>query len=39
MDIYQNQISHSEGQGYGLILSVHYNDRQAFEKHSKVDTK
>lgn len=32
VDFYQGQISHSEGQGYGMLLSVLYNDRAAFDK-------
>jgi endo-1,4-beta-D-glucanase Y len=32
MDYYHDLISHSEGQGYGMRLSVLYNDRAAFEK-------
>lgn len=26
------KISHSEGQGYGLLLAAHYGDRKAFEQ-------
>ncbi len=32
IDYYQNQISHSEGQGYGLRLAVTYNDKTTFDK-------
>lgn len=31
-DYSQNQISHSEGQGYGMRLAVIYNDKATFEK-------
>jgi endoglucanase len=31
IDIYQNRISHSEGQGYGLLLSVQNNDQPTFD--------
>jgi len=31
MDLFQNRISHSEGQGYGLLLSLHNNDKATFE--------
>jgi endoglucanase len=30
-DIYQNGCSHSEGQGYGMLLAVSNNDRAAFD--------
>jgi len=30
VDTGNNDISHSEGQGYGLVLALHYNDRQTF---------
>lgn len=30
-DFFQNRISHSEGQGYGLLLSLHNNDKATFE--------
>ncbi|MBF0304005.1 MAG: hypothetical protein HQK73_13275 [Desulfamplus sp.] len=30
-DLFQNNISHSEGQGYGLLLSVINNDKATFE--------
>jgi len=30
-DIYQNGCSHSEGQGYGMLLAVSNNDRPAFD--------
>jgi endo-1,4-beta-D-glucanase Y len=32
VDIKQDRISHSEGQGYGMILSVHFNDRASFDR-------
>jgi endoglucanase len=32
VDTYQGSISHSEGQGYGMCLSVKYGDRPTFEK-------
>ncbi len=32
IDIYQNRISHSEGQGYGLLLSVQNNDPSTFNR-------
>ncbi len=32
IDYYQDLISHSEGQGYGLCLSVLYDDKTTFEK-------
>lgn len=32
IDYSQNQISHSEGQGYGMQLAVIYNDKATFEK-------
>ncbi len=31
IDYYQSQVSHSESQGYGMNLSVMYNDRAAFD--------
>ncbi|MBF0411869.1 MAG: hypothetical protein HQK70_04050 [Desulfamplus sp.] len=31
-DHFQNNISHSEGQGYGLLLALHNNDKATFEK-------
>ncbi len=31
-DYSQNGISHSEGQGYGMLLAVAYNDKTSFEK-------
>lgn len=31
IDFHQDQASHSEGQGFGLLLAVAYNDRQAFD--------
>lgn len=32
VDAGQGGISHSEGQGYAMLLAVHYNDRTAFEQ-------
>lgn len=32
IDYYQNQISHSEGQGYGMRLALTYNDKATFDK-------
>lgn len=32
IDFYQHKISHSEGQGYGLLLALANKDKQAFEK-------
>jgi endoglucanase len=32
VDTANDQISHSEGQGYGMLLAVAANDRQAFER-------
>lgn len=32
IDIYQNRLSHSEGQGYGLLLSVKNNDPSTFNR-------
>lgn len=31
-DIFQNNISHSEGQGYALLLALYNNDKETFEK-------
>ncbi len=31
VDTGNKNISHSEGQGYGMLLSVHYDDRPTFE--------
>jgi len=31
VDIYQNNISHSEGQGFALLLAVAHDDRSAFD--------
>lgn len=31
VDFYQEQGSHSEGQGYGLLLAVAHDDRQTFQ--------
>ncbi len=31
VDFYQNKISHSEGQAYGLLLAVANDDKQAFD--------
>jgi endoglucanase len=38
VDFFQNSISHSEGQGYGLLLSLMNNDRDAFERMFKWTT-
>jgi endoglucanase len=32
VDFFQNSISHSEGQGYGLLLAVMNGDRPAFDR-------
>lgn len=32
IDFQNNSISHSEGQGYGMLLSVIFNDLETFEK-------
>jgi len=32
IDYFQDKISHSEGQGYGMVLAVVYNDKATFEK-------
>ena len=32
IDYYQNQSSHSEGQGYGLLLAVWHQDRETFDR-------
>jgi len=32
IDYYNGQISHSEGQGYGMLLSTMYNDKATFDK-------
>ncbi len=32
IDYYQNRVSHSEGQGYGMLLSILYRDRSTFYK-------
>jgi len=32
IDYYQNQISHSEGQGYGMLLAVIHNDKNTFNR-------
>lgn len=32
IDYYQAQSSHSEGQGYGMLLAVTHNDRAAFDQ-------
>ncbi len=32
IDFYQNQCSHSEGQGYGMLLAVHFNDLKTFSR-------
>ncbi len=31
VDYYQGGVSHSEGQGYGMLLSVVYNDKATFD--------
>lgn len=32
IDLQNNSISHSEGQGYGLLLSVLFDDKETFER-------
>ena len=32
VDFHQNAISHTEGQGYGLMLALHFDDKATFEK-------
>jgi endoglucanase len=32
IDFYQESMSHSEGQGYGLLLSLMHNDQPTFER-------
>ncbi|MBM4053312.1 MAG: endoglucanase [Planctomycetes bacterium] len=32
IDCYNGYVSHSEGQGYGMLLAVKYNDKAAFDK-------
>ena len=32
VDFYQDSMSHSEGQGYALLLSLMHNDRQTFDR-------
>lgn len=32
IDVYQDQVSHSEGQGYSMLLAVAYGDRETFGK-------
>ena len=32
IDYSQDKVSHSEGQGYGMVLSLAYNDKVTFEK-------
>jgi len=32
VDTGQERISHSEGQGFGMLFAVHYDDRAAFER-------
>ena len=32
VDYAQNKSSHSEGQGYGMLLSIYYNDQSTFNK-------
>ncbi|MGE5255993.1 MAG: glycosyl hydrolase family 8 [Hyphomicrobiales bacterium] len=38
VDFFQNSISHSEGQGYGLLLALMNGDRPAFERMVKWTT-
>jgi endoglucanase len=38
VDFFQNSISHSEGQGYGLLLALMNGDRAAFERMFKWTT-
>jgi endoglucanase len=38
VDYFQNSISHSEGQGYGLLLALMSGDRDAFERMFKWTT-
>ena len=32
VDFHQEEISHSEGQGYSMLLALDYDDRETFEK-------
>ncbi|GAB6184376.1 glycosyl hydrolase family 8 [Thermodesulfovibrio hydrogeniphilus] len=32
IDYHNNQISHSEGQGYGMLFALEFNDLETFEK-------
>lgn len=32
VDTYNNHMSHSEGQGYGLLFALKYNDKSSFDK-------
>ncbi len=32
IDYYNNQVSHSEGQGYGMLFALEFNDLETFEK-------
>ena len=32
IDYYQEQCSHSEGQGYGMLLAVRHNDKETFSQ-------
>src|ERR1043165_8046912 len=32
VDTSNGSVSHTEGQGYGMLLAVHYDDRQAFDE-------
>lgn len=32
IDRYQSQVSHSEGQGYAMLLATAYNDKETFDK-------
>ena len=32
VDTGQDRVSHSEGQGFGMLFAVHYDDRAAFDR-------
>ncbi len=32
IDYYKNRSSHSEGQGYGMLLAIYHNDKSTFNK-------
>ncbi len=32
IDFYQSQVSHSEGQGYAMLIAVAYDDRETFDR-------